>query len=198
MTYYICILDFEATCWEYDNENNDKREIIEFPSVLYQVNDNKIAIFISEFQEYVRPTINPVLSSFCTDLTGITQETVNNADIFENVYMRHQQWLFSHIGNYPCYFLTVSHFDLAKFLPNELRNKQIGSYPKTYSRYIDIQSDFENLYGYKLGLTNMLNVLGMKFNGRHHSGIDDCRNTARIFLHLFNNGFRKFKIHSAI
>ncbi len=33
MEYYLCILDFEATCWE-GSVNADEMEIIEFPSVL--------------------------------------------------------------------------------------------------------------------------------------------------------------------
>ncbi len=55
MEYYLCVLDFEATCWQ---ENKPKKitEIIEFPSVLYKVNEDQLTFeFIDEFAEYVRP-----------------------------------------------------------------------------------------------------------------------------------------------
>jgi len=31
-------------------------------------------------------------------------------------------------------------------------------------------------------MAGMLNILGMKLDGRHHSGIDDCRNIAKIVV----------------
>ena len=37
-TYYLCVLDFEATCWK-DSTNKEKMEIIEFPSVLYKIDE---------------------------------------------------------------------------------------------------------------------------------------------------------------
>jgi len=62
------VLDFEATC---DQGGNFKpQEIIEFPSVLL---DGRTLQSISEFQYFVKPTVNPQLTPFCTELTGITQ-----------------------------------------------------------------------------------------------------------------------------
>ena len=62
MEYYLCVLDFEATCWN-NSEHKNQMEIIEWPSVLYKVTENEngsIATtqLIGEFQQYVKPTIN--------------------------------------------------------------------------------------------------------------------------------------------
>lgn len=43
---------------------------VEFPCVLVDVMKGQV---ISEFQQYVQPQERPVLSSFCTELTGIKQ-----------------------------------------------------------------------------------------------------------------------------
>ncbi|CAF1431959.1 unnamed protein product, partial [Adineta steineri] len=65
---YIAVVDFEATC--EDQQDNYQNEIIEFPIVLINVQQQTI---VDKFQSYCRPIINPILSKFCTDLTGIEQ-----------------------------------------------------------------------------------------------------------------------------
>lgn len=68
---YLLILDFEATCDDSGRiVPKDESEIIEFPTLLYDVDENKVQ---ATFHEYVRPTRHPNLTSFCTDLTGIGQ-----------------------------------------------------------------------------------------------------------------------------
>jgi inhibitor of KinA sporulation pathway (predicted exonuclease) len=42
--------------------------------VVIDVKEKKV---IGEFQTYVKPTIHPKLTPFCTELTGITQEQVD-------------------------------------------------------------------------------------------------------------------------
>ena len=75
MSYkFVCVLDFEATC--DDKIQMNPQEIIEFPSVLLQYTDDKKLEKVSKFQYYIKPEHNPKLTNFCTNLTGITTETV--------------------------------------------------------------------------------------------------------------------------
>ena len=67
---YFCVMDFEATCWEDQDFKSVQSEIIEFPAVLLNA---KSLVKEAEFHSYCQPIINPVLSEFCTSLTGITQ-----------------------------------------------------------------------------------------------------------------------------
>jgi ERI1 exoribonuclease 2 len=73
--YYI-VIDFESTCWKDKRGLNPSPEIIEFPAVLYDAKRRTIPEG-SHFQQYVMPTEQPVLSNFCTELTGITQDKVD-------------------------------------------------------------------------------------------------------------------------
>ncbi len=41
MEYYLCVLDFEATCCDKDEFTRKQMEIIEFPSVLYKIENHK-------------------------------------------------------------------------------------------------------------------------------------------------------------
>ena len=66
---YLLVLDFEATCGE-KGFPQDQVEIIEFPTIVYDLHEKKE---VERFHEYVRPVIQPQLTEFCTQLTGITQ-----------------------------------------------------------------------------------------------------------------------------
>ena len=203
------MLDFEATCWGSDNGNmTEQMEIIEFPSVLYRVveeyysSENIKSIDITElstFAEYVRPTMNPVLSDFCTELTGITQATVDAADEFAAVYERHQKWL---AANLPVgarlIMATYGHWDLKTQLPRELRNKALRAH-EYYKTYVNVKEEFKTIMGERAGgMPDVLAKLGLPLVGRHHSGIDDTRNIARIMFVLIGRGhiYDKFTIMS--
>lgn len=64
---YLLVLDFEATCWNIKDVQRSAPEVIEFPCVLFDIQKCEN---MAEFQQYVMPTENYVLSSFCTQLTG--------------------------------------------------------------------------------------------------------------------------------
>ena len=178
----MCILDFEATCW--DTWRNDLiREIIEFPSILYKVDyQNKIE-YVDEFQQYVRPIVNPNLSEFCTSLTGITQETVNKADYFPIVYKKHIVWLESYISEKDkLIFLTCGNWDLKTMLPIETTRHKL-KLRHWYTKYLNLKDEFEKCYKSKCGgMMNMLTKLNIEHTETHHSGIDDCRNLAKVVI----------------
>ncbi|KAG0298966.1 hypothetical protein BGZ98_010399 [Dissophora globulifera] len=89
--YYLCF-DVEATC-ERDFSFEFPNEVIEFPVVLL---DGSTLEIVDEFHSYVRPTHRPVLSDFCVQLTGITQETVDAAPTFTEVLDMFEDWLTKH------------------------------------------------------------------------------------------------------
>ena len=194
MIRYICILDFEATCWNDNgigigNKDKSQIEIIEFPSILYKLQNNKLEK-IGEFHEYVKPIIHPILSEFCVKLTGIKQETVDKADIFPNVFNRHYKWLSSSIPNLDnLLFLTCGAWDLKIQLPRELNNKRLKK-NEAYLNFINIKDEFEYFYKSKAyGMDGMLKYLKMSLDGKHHSGIDDCRNISKILIKMVEDGY---------
>ncbi len=204
--YYLCILDFEATCWENDR-NDAMQEIIEFPSILYQIHKTRegfVAEYVSEFAEYVSPQLCPVLSEFCTELTGITQEQVDSAATFPEVYKRHFKWLQEHIPHDQMRhvtFATCGNWDLRDMLPIETaRHNPSLPEQNPYTNWVNVKDPFTSTrpaYQKKSGksMMNMLRALKIPHQGRHHSGIDDCRNIAAICVHLIEQcgvDFRQF------
>ena len=67
----VVIVDLEATCLR-ERKPDFISEIIEIGAV--KIDDDKI---IEEMSLFVKPTINPILSDFCTELTSISQEDVD-------------------------------------------------------------------------------------------------------------------------
>ena len=178
---FFLVLDFEATC---DDDYKPKpQEIIEFP--VLKVNARTLETE-SEFHTYVQPTAHPVLTAFCTQLTGITQEMVANQPTLPDVMIRFHQWMDMNgllAPEVKSCFVTCGDWDLLKMLPLQCSYLRIPI-PDYFRQWVNIQCVFHpRLVGVN-AMHTMLKCLGLTLEGRHHSGIDDCRNTAKILLKL--------------
>jgi DNA polymerase III epsilon subunit-like protein len=90
---YLVVVDFECTC--EDQEEPFVHEIIEFPAVLLDLQTRRE---VRHFHAFVKPTERPVLSDFCTRLTGIDQATVDKAETLDRVLVRFGAWLDEFVG----------------------------------------------------------------------------------------------------
>jgi ERI1 exoribonuclease 3 len=99
-------------------------------------------------------------------------------------------------------FLTCGDWDLKTMLPDQLaRESQTNrcipsSGPPPFDRWINIKKEFRTHYKNKhgKGMAEMLKRLGMELEGRHHSGIDDCKNILRIVQRMRADGWKPEKI----
>jgi len=186
---YIAVVDFEATC-NANQGTTFPHEIIEFPIVLI---DTKQKTIIDKFQSYCRPTIKPILSNFCIELTGIEQHQVDAAPTFPEVLRNVENWLnerqlLTPTNKRRCAFATDGPWDFAKFLRLQCRFSSIP-YPRWAKKWINIRKEFSSFYSVqRCGIEKMLQNLGLRFDGRHHSGLDDSINIARITLELMKDG----------
>ncbi|MEZ4382695.1 MAG: 3'-5' exonuclease [Nannocystaceae bacterium] len=190
----LVILDFEATCQQ--GKAPDPQEIIEFPSVLIDVPGGRV---VDEFSTFVRPVHHPQLSEFCTELTSIRSEDVADAPTFTAALDAHLAWLEGHGlvgGDDPGVIVTCGDWDLAVMLPAQCATsgRSVAELPAIYRRWINIKPIFgKHRRGARAyGMKSMLRNLGLTLEGRHHRGIDDCRNIARIAaaLHALGAEFR--------
>jgi inhibitor of KinA sporulation pathway (predicted exonuclease) len=85
----IVVVDVEATCWK-KGVFSRKKETIEIGAVLLLL--DRAQSSWPEFQTFVRPRQLPRLSSFCRDLTGITQENVDAAPTFPEALRLFLEW----------------------------------------------------------------------------------------------------------
>lgn len=68
-----------------------------------------LGVIEAEFHEYVRPTLNPILSDYCVNLTRINQDLINRQDTFPVVFNRFCNWLESHRTFKGLLFATPTH-----------------------------------------------------------------------------------------
>jgi len=187
MIKYICILDFEANCLE--NSKLPIQEIIEFPTIVYDV--EKDLIDESRTFHYYCNTDTPI-TKFCTELTGITQDITNAGKPFKEVLYMHRQWMidnnfFDEEGNSNVIFVTCGDWDLKTALPTQCRYSNVHV-PKYLKEWCNIKYMFNDFYKVKGGgMKRMLNHLKLSLDGTHHSGIDDCRNIAKIVRRIWND-----------
>ena len=85
----IVVVDVEATCWK-KGVFSRKKETIEIGAVLLLL--DRAESRWPEFQTFVRPRRLPRLSSFCRELTGITQENVDAAPTFPEALRLFLEW----------------------------------------------------------------------------------------------------------
>ncbi len=85
----IVVVDVEATCWT-KGVFSRKKETIEIGAVRLLL--DRPATTWPEFQTFVRPRRKPRLSSFCRELTGITQENVDAAPTFPEALQMFLEW----------------------------------------------------------------------------------------------------------
>lgn len=185
LPYYV-IVDFEATC-EVVNPPNYRHEIIEFPAVMVNSQTQEIE---NTFQMFCKPVINPKLSSFCTELTGITQEQVDSADSFKNVLKCFESWLKENNLTNRKQFVIVTDgpWDMSRFLYGQCQYSKV-EYPKWGIEWVNLRKSFSNFYKCKrFCLKSMLEHVGMGFEGRPHCGLDDAKNIARILIRMICDG----------
>ncbi|XP_052535764.1 ERI1 exoribonuclease 2 isoform X3 [Tympanuchus pallidicinctus] len=197
---FLLVLDFESTCWR--DARQRRPEIIEFPAVLLNAATGRIE---AEFHAFVQPQEQPVLSEFCTALTGVTQKQVDEGVPLHICLSQFLKWLqeiqkekkFLFISEIPsnaipetklCAFVTWTDWDLGVCLHYECKRKQLRK-PGIFNSWIDLKATYRAFYNRKpKGLSGALQDLGLAFVGREHSGLDDSRNTARLAWRLICDG----------
>jgi inhibitor of KinA sporulation pathway (predicted exonuclease) len=165
------VVDLEATCWE--GSRVDEMEIIEIGAVRL---DGKLLQPISDFQQFVKPTINPVLSDFCQRLTHIKQKQIDSAPSFSIAFSNFTHW----IGKGSSRLCSWGAFDNALFV-HELERHAM-KWPIEFSGHINLKELFASAYSTRssIGLREAMRKLSMPFEGRLHRAIDDARNISRV------------------
>ncbi|KAL0478570.1 hypothetical protein AKO1_008168 [Acrasis kona] len=200
----VVVLDFEACC----DEKRTYYEIIEFPSVLLNLKSFQVE---SEYQQFVKTTVYPTINKICKEITGISQEQVDNGLLLKDTLTSYEQWLKSNkligdkgekIGSW-CY-VTCGDWDLLKALPTETKHKKL-TYPPCMKQWINIKREFAihymgavysidqktsrpNRNKKEKGMDGMLKHLKLELKGHHHSGIDDCRNIGQVVVKMIQDG----------
>lgn len=172
------VFDLEATCddgvKDYDNE------IIEIGAVQFE---DKIRV--GTFQSFIHPKVNQKLTSFCTKLTSITQKDVDSAESFPVVLKRFLEWTGKH-----AVFCSWGFYD-KKQMTKDCNRYGLNS--NFIYNHISLKHQFHKVHiahpvpSRGVGMDAALRMLGIPLVGKHHRGIDDAENIAKIFIKYYDS-----------
>lgn len=167
----LIVLDLEATCWERGT-HPDRMETIEFGAVRL---DRDTLDVRDSFERFVRPVDEPRLSAFCSELTGIEQAQVDGAAGFGEAIGDFVEW----IGPEGGVLMTWGAYDLRQLRVDCDRHGL--DLPAAFTGHVNLKAWVAGIHGWRpCGMKKALGRLGIGLEGRHHRGIDDARNIARI------------------
>jgi len=169
------IYDVEATCWR-GRPPKGINEVIEIGAVKV----NPYGEVISSFCKFIKPSINPQLSSFCKKLTHISQEDIDRADNFKIVIDQYKEWIGVDEEDYV--LGAWGDFDKRIIRDNcELHKIEVD----WLEYYINIKSQYNTIKARtgkdQTGLKSTVKKEGFEFDGIHHRAISDAENLAKIF-----------------
>ncbi|WP_017814730.1 3'-5' exonuclease [Paenibacillus shenyangensis] len=170
------IFDLEATCWQ--EHTSRAREIIEIGAVRL---DDRLQQ-IGEYQTFVRPVLHYQLSPFCTQLTSISQEQIEHAPYFPEALSGFRSW----IGTEEYLLCSWGFYDRRQ-LEQDCRLHQLPS--DWLQQHISIKHQHGRMIGREkgIGMQRALQMMNLPFLGTPHRAIDDARNIAGIFTHIFEH-----------
>jgi inhibitor of KinA sporulation pathway (predicted exonuclease) len=170
----IVVVDIEATCSNDGTVDPKSSEIIEVGVCLLGVGTGERSD-IEPRPFYVKPT-STVVTPFCTELTGITEEMVDRqgvpfAEACEvlNEACKTRQRVWASYGDYD-----------RKIFERQCQREAVP-YPfgKTH---VNVKTLVALLAGARreTGMEKVLGRMGLPLEGRHHCGRDDAWNIAKI------------------
>ena len=173
MSDLIVVCDLEATCWE-DGESQtiDRMEVIEIGCVLTDFEGNEI----DEFECFVRPTQHPILTDFCSKLTTIRQEDVDNAPLFCDAMKALDMW----VGGRNIYWASWGRFDY-KLLLNQ-QNRYGEKFQFLSVPHLNVKDAWRRTtkHSRNTDLYQALAFHGLEFEGVPHRALTDAKNTAKL------------------
>ena len=173
------VVDVEATCWQSNPPSGQRSEIIE---IGLTVVDLEAGERLAKHRILVRPEHSAV-STFCTELTGLTQADVDGGTDFATA----------------CRILATEHqagkrawtswgdYDRKQF--GRQCDAGQGEYPFG-QRHLNAKAVFATAHALRrpVGMAQALRHAGLPLEGRHHRGDDDAWNIAALVLHLAGRG----------
>lgn len=168
------IYDLEATCWK-GRPISKQQETIEIGAVKV----NAYGEVDSEFSCFIKPKLNPHLSSFCRELTSIEQTDVDRAPGFQTAIEAFQDWV--EIFDEDYLLCSWGNFDKQLLKQDSKLHKLEGEW---VDAHLNIKKQYHDIRRLKRprGLKHAVETEGFEFTGIHHRAIADAQNLLKVFL----------------
>ena len=168
------IYDLECTCWK-ERPSGMVMETIEIGAVRL----NEFGEVMDSFNAFIRPTVHPVLSDFCRQLTSISQIDVNRAETFPRVINDFMDFIELEDGDY--WLCSWGGFDKRQLVADCQRHDLATDW---LYYHLNLKDQYQKMKRLRqpMGLKKAVEREGFEFTGIHHRGISDAQNLAKIFV----------------
>lgn len=173
------VVDLEATCCNQNEFPVSEMEIIEIGGVMVNAKFEPI----DEFSTFVKPVRHPKITDFCTELTSITQQDVDNAPGYKEASRAFATWLKA----YPnIIWSSWGNYDNEQFFNDAAFHNE--KHP-IHARHINLKKAFSKKQKIRkyVGMSRALKLANIVQTGKHHRGIDDARNIVKLLPFIFGD-----------
>lgn len=173
------VVDLEATCSDDGSIDVEHMETIEIGACWVEPDGT----LLERFQSFVRPVVNPRLTSFCTNLTGIQQEDVDEAPLFSTAAAAFSQFVERHkvASSIWMSWGTYDHKQLVRDSARHGVNHPI-MIPHQNAKRMFAKAQ---RIGKEVGMAKACALAGLSLEGTHHRALDDALNVARLLPWAF-------------
>ncbi|QJQ03791.1 3'-5' exonuclease [Herbaspirillum rubrisubalbicans Os34] len=168
------VVDLEATCSDDGSITAEDMEIIEI-GACWASESGEV---LQRFQHFVRPLRQPVLTAFCTSLTGIYQRDVDQAPLFP-IAARALHDFVSQASYVDAIWMSWGTYDF-KQMSKEAERHGIGSPLQMPHQNAKRMFAKAQRIGKEVGMTKACTLAKIIMEGQHHRGLDDAVNIARL------------------
>ena len=173
----ILVVDIETTCWDNKAPDTEESEIIEIGlAILYTPSTlDRAGLIIEQTPEIIVKPQRSTISKFCTKLTTLTQEQVDNGVLLSQAV----DLLIQKYDSKNTVWASWGDFDRKIFVNN---CSMYGIIYPFNVRHINIKTLFALTHSLKkeIGMAEALKLTGLPLIGTHHRGRDDAYNIAKL------------------
>jgi inhibitor of KinA sporulation pathway (predicted exonuclease) len=193
----LCIIDIESTCWNRDLsladgaiQGDPPNEIIEIGIAEINLKNEQI---IQHPSIIVKPRFTKI-SKFCTELTGWTQEAIDEKGvdildalvIFDDKFGTTCNCIWGSWGEYDRYKLSSLTGRPGLFYLYGIKSED-NPFDKFRAHYnLKTMMAIKHRLSREMGMARALNFYGLSLEGKHHNGGDDAANTAKLALKILS------------
>lgn len=175
----VLVIDLEATCCDERSVPQQEMETIQIGAVIATLSGE----VMGEWSSHVRPIRHPVLTRFCTQLTGIRQSDVDTADAFPSVIKRLGLWIDDTRSTIDCW-ASWGAYDRHQLRQDLAFHGLPWCLPPNH---LNMKAMFAKKFRLKRrpALSTALSLVGLEFSGTPHHAQDDARNATKLLRYVW-------------
>ncbi|ABF09719.1 3'-5' exonuclease [Cupriavidus metallidurans] len=174
----VLVVDLEATCSE-DMAAGWEMETAEIGAVWVRGNGT----VLDHFQSFVRPVVNPQLTAFFTNLTGISQSDVDDAPLFTVAAEQLRQFVerYQMPGSI---WVSWGAWDARQLLRDSARYRIAEPIALPHQNGKRLFAKAQKI-GKEVGMAKACQLAGQTIAGTHHRALDDAMSIVGLLPFVF-------------